>query len=53
MPIDPVSWEEDFEITEDGMVEEEDTPGFTLVVASAAIGMAMFVNASKEEESEE
>ena len=28
----------------------EDTPGFTLVVASAAIAMAVFVNAGKEEE---
>ena len=31
---------------------EEDTPGFTLVVASAAIAMAVFVNVGKEEENE-
>ena len=49
MPIDPVSWEEDFEIGNDDMVDEmEDTPGFTLVVASAALGMALFVNQRRE-----
>ena len=32
--------------------EMEDTPGFTLVVASAAIAMAVFVNIGKEEENE-
>ena len=53
LPIDESSWEEAFQAGEDGMMESEDTPGFTLVVASAAIGMAIFVNASKEEESEE
>ena len=36
IPIDPVSWEENFEAGDDGMMDEmEDTPGFTLVVASA------------------
>ena len=34
------------------MMDSEDTPGFTLVVASAAIGMAMFINASKNEDEE-
>lgn len=53
LPIDPATWEEAFQAGEDEMPMSEDTPGFTLVVASAAIGMAMFVNASKEEESEE
>ena len=52
LPIDPTSWEEAFQAGEDGMMDSEDTPGFTLVVASAAIGMAMFINASKDEESE-
>ena len=28
----------------------EDTPGFSLVVASAAIAMAVFVNARREDE---
>lgn len=53
LPIDPTTWEEAFQAGEDGMMDSEDTPGFTLVVASAAIGMAMFINASKDEESEE
>ena len=53
LPIDPMTWEEAFQAGEDGMMDSEDTPGFTLVVASAAIGMAMFINASKDEESEE
>ena len=53
MPIDPVSWEEGFEIGEDGMMEEEDTPGFTLVAASAALGMALFVNQRRENEANE
>jgi hypothetical protein len=53
LPIDLVTWEEAFQAGEDGMMDSEDTPGFTLVVASAAIGMAMFINASKDEESEE
>ena len=52
LPIDPVTWDEAFQAGEDGMMDSEDTPGFTLVVASAAIGMAMFINASKDEESE-
>jgi hypothetical protein len=52
LPIDASSWEEAFQAGEDGMADSEDTPGFTLVVASAAIGMAMFINASKDEELE-
>ena len=52
LPIDESSWEEAFQAGEDGMMDSEDTPGFTLVVASAAIGMAMFINASKNEDEE-
>ena len=52
LPVDPSTWEEAFQAGEDGMADSEDTPGFTLVVASAAIGMAMFINASKDEEPE-
>ena len=49
MPIDPVSWEEDFVPGDDGMMDDtEDTPGFTLVAASAALGMALFVNQRRE-----
>ena len=53
MPIDPVSWDEDFEIGGDDMMDEEDTPGFTLVAASAALGMAMFVNQRRVENDDE
>jgi len=53
MPIDPVSWEEGFEIVDDDMMDSEDTPGFTLVAASAAIGMAMFINQRRYEEADE
>jgi hypothetical protein len=53
IPIDPVSWEEDFEIGNDDMMDEEDTPGFTLVAASAALGMALFVNQRRENEANE
>ena len=49
MPIDPITWEEGFEIVDDDMMEDmEDTPGFTLVVAGAALGMALFVNQRRE-----
>ena len=54
MPIDPASWDENFQ---DGgglgeTTDDEDTPGFTLVVASAAIAMAAFINTRKEETEE-
>ena len=53
MPIDPDSWEEEFqEGGEIGASDDEDTPGFTLVVASAAIAMAAFINQRKEEPEE-
>ena len=53
MPIDPVSWEEGFEIVDEDMLDDmEDTPGFTLVVAGAALGMALFVNQRRETESD-
>ena len=49
MPIDPISWEEGFEIVDDDMMDDmEDTPGFTLVMAGAALGMALFVNQRRE-----
>ena len=34
------------------MEDVEDTPGFTLVVASAALGMALFVNQRRANEDE-
>ena len=51
LPIDESTWDEKFQAGLDDM-PEEDTPGFTLVVASAAIAMAVFVNVGKEEENE-
>ncbi len=52
LPIDDASWEEAFQEGGDidGSGSSEDTPGFTLVVASAAIAMAAFVNARRDEE---
>ncbi len=52
MPISADSWSEEFQAGEDDMMDEEDTPGFTLVMASAAIGMAMFVNQRRHENEE-
>ena len=52
-PVDPASWEETFQ--EGGELEatpSEDTPGFTLVVASAAIAMAAFINQRRPEAEE-
>ena len=53
-PVDPASWEETFQ--EGGELGEspasEDTPGFTLVVASAAIAMAAFINQRRPETEE-
>ena len=39
LPIHESTWEEAFQAGEDGM-EEEESPGFGLVIASAAIAMA-------------
>ena len=52
LPIDEASWDKGFQEGGDIGGEMEDTPGFTLVVASAAIAMAVFVNIGKEEETE-
>ena len=54
MPIDPMSWDEEFQEGGElgGSGDSEDTPGFTLVVASAAIAMAAFINTRKEETEE-
>ena len=51
LPIDDASFTEEFQ--DGGNIDgsgSEDTPGFSLVVASAAIAMAVFVNARREEE---
>ena len=52
LPIDDASWDEAIQEGEDS--DDSGTsayaPGFSLVVASAAIAMAVFVNARREEE---
>ena len=51
IPIDDDSFTDEFQ--EGGDIDgggSEDTPGFTLVVASAAIAMAVFVSARRDEE---
>jgi hypothetical protein len=53
LPIDESSWSEKFQAGMDDSMPTEDTPGFTLVVASAAIAMAVFVNIGKDEEENE
>ena len=51
IPIDDASWDQAIQDGEDlDGSGSEDTPGFSLVVASAAIAMAVFVNARREEE---
>jgi hypothetical protein len=52
-PIDDASWDESIQEGGDidgGSSTSEDAPGFTLVVASAAIAMAVFVNSRQEDE---
>ena len=50
--IDDASFSEEFQ--EGGEIDggsgSEDAPGFTLVVASSAIAMAVFVNSRQEDE---
>jgi PGF-CTERM protein len=52
-PIDDSSWDENIQEGGDidgGSSSSEDAPGFTLVVASAAIAMAVFVNSRRDDE---
>jgi hypothetical protein len=53
LPIDDASFSEEFQDggeIDGGSSNSEDAPGFTLVVASAAIAMAVFVNSRREDE---
>ena len=52
LPIDDTSWDQAIQdgADLDGGNSSEDAPGFSLVVASVAIAMAVFVNTRKEEE---
>ncbi|HIF16612.1 MAG TPA: hypothetical protein EYQ85_05115 [Candidatus Poseidoniales archaeon] len=48
-PILPVSWEEGFDIVEGGIKEDEDTPGFTTVLAMAAVAAGAVAVKRKQE----
>ena len=48
-PILPVSWEDGFDIEEGGVKEDEDTPGFTTVLAMAAIAAGAVVVKRKKD----
>ena len=50
MPIDADSWSEEFQAGDDMMMDDQDAPGFSLVTASAALGMALFMNKGREED---
>ena len=50
LPIDEETWNEDFVLDTGDAMDEEDTPGFTLVTASAALGMALFTNRKNQSE---
>jgi len=48
-PILPVSWDEGFDIEEGGIKEDEDTPGFTTVLAMAAVAAGAVAVKRKQE----
>lgn len=48
-PILPVSWEEGFDIEEGGVKADEDTPGFTTVLAMAAVAAGAVAVKRKQE----
>jgi len=50
MPIDADSWSVEFQAGDDMMMDDQDAPGFSLVTASAALGMALFMNKGREED---
>jgi len=50
MPVDADSWSEEFQAGDDMMMDDQDAPGFSLVTASAALGMALFMNKGREED---
>ena len=52
LPIDPASWDEDFQAGDDGVVAAEEQPGFLFMVALATMTLAAVYLPSREEESE-
>lgn len=52
LPIDPASWDADFQAGEDGVVEAEEQPGFLFMAALATMTLAAVYLPSREDESE-
>ena len=52
LPIDPASWDADFQAGEDGVVEAEEQPGFLFMAALATMTLAAVYLPSREEELE-
>jgi hypothetical protein len=52
LPIDPASWDADFQAGDDGVVEAEEQPGFLFMAALATMTLAAVYLPSREEESE-
>jgi len=52
LPIDPASWDADFQAGDDGVVEAEEQPGFLFMAALATMTLAAVYFPSREEESE-
>ena len=48
-PILPVSWEEGFDIAEGGVKADEETPGFTTILAMAAVAAGAVAVKRKQE----
>ena len=52
MPIDPASWDDDFQAGDDGVIEPEEQPGFLFMAALATMTLAAVYLPSREEELE-
>jgi hypothetical protein len=52
MPIDPASWDADFQAGDDGAIEAEEQPGFLFMAALATMTLAAVYLPGREEESE-
>lgn len=52
MPIDPATWDDDFQAGDDGVIEPEEQPGFLFMAALATMTLAAVYLPSREEELE-
>ena len=52
LPIDPASWDADFQAGDDGAIEAEEQPGFLFMAALATMTLAAVYLPGREEESE-